>query len=183
MADVSVRPARPEDAAQIARIQLGTWRVAYATLLPRQVLDAVDHDRAAAQWGESISRPPSPHHHVLVALEREEPVGFVAFGPAAEDEDRDEPTGSVLTLLVEPRWGRRGHGSRLLAAAVDHLREAGMTSAIAWVLEGDPASVRFYGSAGWEPDGYARGLDADGHQVREIRLHTSLAESEEDVQP
>ena len=39
MADVSVRPARPEDAERIARVQLATWREAYAALLPPQALD------------------------------------------------------------------------------------------------------------------------------------------------
>src|SRR5689334_23769018 len=41
----------------------------------------------------------------------------------------------INTLLVEPRWGRRGHGSRLLAAAVDLAREEGFTRALTWTLE------------------------------------------------
>ncbi|MBC7372833.1 MAG: GNAT family N-acetyltransferase, partial [Frankiales bacterium] len=39
VADVSVRPARPVDAERIARVQLSTWRTAYADLLPAQALD------------------------------------------------------------------------------------------------------------------------------------------------
>ena len=34
----------------------------------------------------------------------------------------------LSTLLVEPRWGRRGHGSRLVAASVDHWRGDGVTT-------------------------------------------------------
>jgi hypothetical protein len=30
-----VRPARPDDAGEIARIQLSTWRVAYDLLVPQ----------------------------------------------------------------------------------------------------------------------------------------------------
>src|SRR5688572_23600289 len=33
-ADVSVRPARPEDAAEVARVQVVTWRTAYRDVLP-----------------------------------------------------------------------------------------------------------------------------------------------------
>jgi L-amino acid N-acyltransferase YncA len=79
-------------------------------------------------------------------------------------------------LLVEPRWGRRGHGSRLLAAAVDHARADGMTRAVMWIPEADSASRDFLISAGWSPDGLARGLDTGAGELREIRLRTSLTD-------
>jgi GNAT superfamily N-acetyltransferase len=179
MADVSVRPARPDDAGEIGRIQVETWRTAYAEILPAPVLDAIIVEDAAASWGAAIAEPPGPRHHVLVALEQEWRVGFAALGPA-EDLETDDPepetTLALAVILVEPRWGRRGHGSRLLAAAVDHARADGMTRAVAWIPEGDTASREFLISAGWAPDGLARALDTGAGEVREIRLHTSLAE-------
>jgi ribosomal protein S18 acetylase RimI-like enzyme len=86
------------------------------------------------------------------------------------------PVGQIAALLVEPRWGRRGHGSRMLAATVDHMRADGLRTAWVWVPEADTASLAFYRSAGWEPDGYARTLEADGAAVTELRLHVSLEE-------
>ena len=73
------------------------------------------------------------------------PVGFAAVGPSAEEDARPGEA-AVAALLVEPRWGRRGHGSRLLAAAVDHLRADGVTRLVAWVPDGDRASAAFYES-------------------------------------
>jgi GNAT superfamily N-acetyltransferase len=179
MADVSVRPARPDDAGEIGRIQVETWRTAYAEILPAPVLDAITVEDAAASWDVAIAEPPGPRHHVLVALEQEWRVGFAALGPA-EDLETDDPepetTLALAVILVEPRWGRRGHGSRLLAAAVDHARADGMTRAVAWIPEGDTASREFLISAGWAPDGLARALDTGAGELREIRLHTSLAE-------
>ncbi|MEN3357540.1 MAG: hypothetical protein V7637_1522 [Mycobacteriales bacterium] len=181
MADVSVRPARAEDVPEIARIQVSTWRAAYADLLPEAVLARATEDVAAAQWAAAITEPPSPAHRVLVALEQDAVVGFAAFGPPEPADADDSPAGAgqIYALLVEPRWGRRGHGSRLLAAIVDHLREGGVERALAWVADGDAASTRFYRSAGWEPDGYARTLEDAGRTVRESRLHVSLAEGDE----
>lgn len=190
MADATVRPARAGDVADIARIQRDTWRIGYAALLPADVLASLTPDRVEASWAAAVTAPPSPRHHVLAATEQDWVVGFAALGPAdpadAEGAFSAEPTtpdsdamGAVLVLLVEPRWGRRGHGSRLLAAAVDHLRADGFTHALAWVPEQDAASIGLYESAGWEPDGTARTLDADGHQVREIRLHTVLGSAPE----
>jgi GNAT superfamily N-acetyltransferase len=115
---------------------------------------------------------------VLVALEQEWRVGFVALGPADDLEPDDPEPATTLEfalIIVEPRWGRRGHGSRLLAAATDHARADGMTRALSWIPEGDTASRDFLVSAGWAPDGLARALDTGAGELREIRLHTSLA--------
>jgi GNAT superfamily N-acetyltransferase len=180
MADVSVRPAGPDDAAEIARIQLDTWRTAYAEILPAPILDNLVVDDAAATWTDAIAQRPSARHHVLVAMEGEWRVGFVAFGPADDleaDDPEPETTLALSPLLVEPRWGRRGHGSRLLAATVDHARQDGMTRAIAWIPEKDAASRDFLVSAGWAPDGLVRALDTGVGEVREARLVTSLGEA------
>jgi GNAT superfamily N-acetyltransferase len=177
MADVSVRPARPGDAEEIGRIQLETWRSAYAEIVPQPVLDGLSAASAAAAWSAAITTPPTPRHHVLVALEGQWLVGFVAFGPASDLEDDDPQPAStigVAPLLVEPRWGRRGHGSRLLAATVDHARSDLMTRAIAWIPEGDRSTRDFLTSAGWAPDGLARALDTGAGELREVRLHTVL---------
>ncbi|HSY15957.1 MAG TPA: GNAT family N-acetyltransferase [Jatrophihabitantaceae bacterium] len=178
MADVSVRPARTGDAAEIARIQLETWRIAYASILPAPVLDALDAGDATASWTTAIEAAPTPRHRVLVALERDQLVGFIAIA-TPEDLPAGEPdlaaTVAFGPLLVEPRWGRRGHGSRLLAAAVDTARTTGATRAVAWLPEADDASRAFFGSAGWAGDGYVRGLETGAGQVREVRIQTSLA--------
>jgi GNAT superfamily N-acetyltransferase len=173
VADVAVRAARPADVPEIARIQVDTWRTAYTRFLPESVLAALDVTAAAQAWEAAVVSPPSPAHHVLVATEGSYTVGFVAVGPSG-DEDARPGEAEVAALLVEPRWGRRGHGSRLLAAAVDFLHQDGVTGLVAWVPDGDRASTAFYESAGWEPDGTARILEADGGSVRETRWHVAL---------
>jgi GNAT superfamily N-acetyltransferase len=177
MADVSVRAAGADDVDEIGRLQVDTWRYGYRDILPAAVLDALDATGAASAWRDAVTAPPSPRHHVLVALEQQWQVGFVAIAPADGLEPEDpEPTttATIGPLLVEPRWGRRGHGSRLLAAAVDHARADGMTRAVTWIPEADTASKEFFVSAGWAPDGLARGLDTGAGELREIRLHTLL---------
>jgi len=202
MADAYVRPARPDDAASVATVQLSTWRTAYAGVIPASVLDGLGEDDAAAQWRSAITEPPTDRHHVLVAREGETVVGFVAVGPALPEDlvgpghewtgpaDESaapaEPTAlgdwagdalAISALLVEPRWGRRGHGSRLLAAAVDLARTDGFSRAVAWVLEADTATRPFLESAGWAPDGVGRVLDMDGTEVPELRLVTTFKDA------
>jgi GNAT superfamily N-acetyltransferase len=181
VADVSVRPARPEDAAEVGRIQVETWRIAYTQVLPEPVLEELTETAAGEAWTAAITAPPSPRHHVLVAVEGRWLVGFVALAPA-EDLEADDPepatTATIAPILVEPRWGRRGHGSRLLAAAADHARADGMTRMIAWIPEADSVSREFLLSAGWAPDGLARALDTGAGELREIRLHALIGDPE-----
>ncbi|MQA07212.1 MAG: GNAT family N-acetyltransferase [Pseudonocardiaceae bacterium] len=180
MADAAVRTAQPSDAPEIARIQLNTWRTAYAELLPEQALAGMDPGEAERAWAGAIEHPETTVH---LATEGEFVVGFCVAGPAPETEaalaDGNLPedamhTGLIGTLLVEPRWGRRGHGGRLLAIAAEGLRERGARRGISWIPEADTASLSFFERAGWAPDGTVRTLDAAGTPLREIRLSGGL---------
>jgi GNAT superfamily N-acetyltransferase len=179
-----VRPARPGDAEDIARIQLTTWRTAYRRMFPPHVLANLDEAYLARGWTEAITETPSPRHRVLIAVEQGEStsttVGFAAGGPpddqalAPDEEPLADDVAAITDLLIEPRWGRRGHGSRLLAASVDLWREDGFKSAVAWVYDADAAMRKFFTSTGWEPDGVTRALDVDDMLVPQLRMHTRL---------
>jgi GNAT superfamily N-acetyltransferase len=176
MAEAAVRAAVPDDVAHIARIQRETWRLAYADLLPATVFEEWDDDAAARSWTHALQTGPA---RLFVATEGVATVGFCAAGPAPA-EDLAGPDGQlppdantvvlVAALLVEPRWGRRGHGGRLLATACAALRAQGAERGVTWVPEADDVSRAFYASAGWQPDGVARTLDTGGRPLREIRL-------------
>lgn len=181
MATAAVRPAVAEDVEEIVRIQAGTWEAAYAGLVPAAALAQLRSPEAHRAWAEAVTA--GGGHHVLVATEGEWTVGFCAAAPAAAPEGATAPDAPTLgpeawaeisTLLVEPRWGRRGHGGRLLATAAAALRESGAVYGLAWVPEADAASRKFYSGAGWEPDGTVRVLDTGEGELREVRVTGSL---------
>jgi L-amino acid N-acyltransferase YncA len=171
MALASVRPAVDADVDEIVRIQAETWRLVYADVLPPAALEALTSDDARGTWHDAVAA--GEPFHVLVAQEGDWTVGFCA---AAHYAGQGGATiAEVSTLLVEPRWGRRGHGGRLLAAAAAALRAAGSEQGRAWVPEADTASRRFYARAGWAADGAVRTLDTGEGTVREVR-HTGTLE-------
>jgi GNAT superfamily N-acetyltransferase len=179
MADVSVRGARQGDIAEIARIQVETWHFTYADILSPTALESLTVEAAGQAWQAAVQAPPSPRHRVLVAIEGEWTVGFTAVGPAEDLQDEDieqETTVAVGPLIVEPRWRRRGHGSRLMAAVVDFARGDAMTRAIAWVPESDTGTREFLLGAGWAPDGLVRALDTGSGELREQRLVVALGQ-------
>lgn len=174
MADAGVHTATAADLPEIVRIHRETWRLAYAQLLPPEVLDTLDTDEA---WALAVQQ-----NAVLKATEGDFIVGFVVASKAPDDEvakadgslPPDAATTALLSVLVEPRWGRRGHGTRLVAEACKRLEDAGATRGIAWVPEADKASRNFYERLGWTGDGTVRTLDAGGRPLREVRVSGPL---------
>jgi GNAT superfamily N-acetyltransferase len=185
MAIAAVRPAAVDDVDEIVRIQATTWEAAYAELLPPAALEQLRTPQARQAWSTAVQA--GPGFHVLLATEGEWTVGFCAATPAQTPEGHTpapaagerpeigpEHWAEIGALLVEPRWGRRGHGGRLLATAAHALRQAGALYGLAWVLEADEATRRFYQRAGWEPDGAVRVLDTGAGPLREVRITGSL---------
>lgn len=180
MARPNVHLASPDDAAEIARIQRDTWRTAYRDIVGAEAIAALEETGTELRWTEAIKHPDTD---VFVATEGGATVGFTVSGQAPEDELADPDgglpedaahTGLIGTVLVEPRWGRRGHGGRLLAAAARALRSRGARRAITWVSESDSATLSFYRSVGWDPDGTVRTLDTGAARIREMRLAGGL---------
>jgi GNAT superfamily N-acetyltransferase len=176
MADASVRPATPADAADIARIQAAVWGAAHSDL-PGDLLDAVGSTEAAEQWATAAADPPSPRHRVLTALAGEQVVGFAALAPASDPDTVPALDGELLALCVDPTETGRGHGSRLVNAAADVARIDGVAHLHAWLSDGEADLRAFLVGAGWAADGARRSLDlrGDGDVVLDqSRLRTAL---------
>jgi GNAT superfamily N-acetyltransferase len=178
MAIAHVRPATPADAPAVTAVQREVWTTVWAGFLPTGLTEGFDDEAVAAAWERAAGGP-----GLWVATEGDAVVGFCLAGPAPAEDVADAvgevpddagQVGLVATLLVSPRWGRRGHGGRLLVSAAAALRSGGAARGITWVPERDASSRAFYRRAGWEPDGTVRTLDAGGRPLREVRLGGSL---------
>ena len=114
---------------------------------------------------------------MLVALERNRVTGFALTGPAADPDADPIADGELSELTLDPAERGKGHGSRLLQAAVDTLAADRFTRAVTWVIATDDDQRRFLTEAGWAPDGAHRELDLDGTgttTVKQVRLHTAI---------
>lgn len=169
MTSSSVRPASVDDASTVARLQLAVWRQSFATVLPAAALntDPTDH---TASWASRIESG-GP---VLLAVEGAEPVGFAAVAGEPDWHDLLDPVGEIEVLYVVPRWGRRGHGGRLLVAAATSLRRHGARTGRWWVPQVDTATARFLTAAGWAEDGVRRELETGAAPIVELRWSGTL---------
>lgn len=174
MAVAVIRRAEESEAGIVAGLQLAVWQQVYSELLPAAVLLADPAARTAA-WAARISGG-GP---VLLGAEGIEPVGLAAVAgpPETDPSDSDTATdssgggrvGEIETLLVLPRWARRGHGGRLLAEAARALREGGADSGRWWAPEPDRSVERFLAGVSWFPDGARRVLDTGEGSLTEVR--------------
>ena len=145
---ISIRRARPADAAAIGLVHVTAWRSAYPGILPDAYLARLSPVRHAAQYEASIRAGLGVH--VAVASGPDLPpgqdaprgslvVGFVTVGPARRRAGVVAPAeGEIETLYVLDDWRDRGVGRRLMRAAATRLAADGCASAFVWVLRDNP---------------------------------------------
>lgn len=155
-----IRAAVAEDAAAIAHVHVASWRTTYRGVLPDALLDSLDESQRAAFWAGILSKPEGRSVTVLEADRKV--VGFASTGPI-------EPAGTfeLFAIYILKEHQGRGGGTMLLGSAFDAAHEAGATSLIAWVLEGNPAEA-FYRSLGGKRTGASRTENHDGREVRDV---------------
>ena len=172
-----VRPARAADLTAIGQVQAATMLASleaghtaeHSAPLPEGVRAMIAAPVIAAGWETAVTEPPSPKHHVLVATTQADAasrtvVGLLGLAPtqSMDAEGHVDEAGvravEVTALGVEPASQRRGHGSRLLAAAVDLARQDGARALVAWVVRGDESVSRLLSSVGMAPTGAHRVL-------------------------
>ena len=168
---VTVRLASAADADAIGRIQVETWRAAYAGLMPDEAVAAFDVESRQQLWREGLGRPPRAGSATFVVEDAGEVVGFASVGASREDGAVQE--GELYAIYLHPSCWDRGIGRALLLRAEESMRSSGFRRAILWVLEGNERAERFYEAAGWERDG--RKLDRfQGADVTELSYRKRL---------
>jgi len=137
---VNVRKATMDDCAAIARVQVDSYRTAYAGIFPQEYLDGFTYAEQEQDWRELLS---SRRDDILLVAETDssEVVGYALGRPG--------PTGiapydcELVALHVRRAVQRQGIGGRLMAATVRALCQRDCESLMLWVLAENPAR-RFY---------------------------------------
>jgi GNAT superfamily N-acetyltransferase len=141
---MSIRVAVIDDAPEIARVHVDSWRTTYQGLLPEDLLSGLSYERRERWWHDVLSKE-ERQDQLFVAEEDGAVVGFVSCG--AERTSNPDYTGELYAIYLLQQAQRRGMGRELTRAAAQWLLEQGHTSMLVWVLEGNPA-VRFYEALG-----------------------------------
>jgi ribosomal protein S18 acetylase RimI-like enzyme len=134
-----IRLALPNDAAEIARVHVDSWRSSYRGLLADEFLDSLSEAGYTDRWRRVIGDGASL---VFVVEGADGVVGFASGGRERAGESGYE--GELYAIYIVASSQRKGHGRELLHAMAAALREKGLRDMIVWVLRDNTAAREFY---------------------------------------
>lgn len=135
-------------------MKVASWRWAYADVLPREVLAALDPVKEELEWRSYLEEIPA-EERLWVAEQGGRIVAFARTGPA-----------EVHGLYVSPDCTRAGLGRRLFQHAVADLAERGYAPVALWHFVGNDRAAAFYDSMGFHLAGASRPSDFGVDEVR-----------------
>ena len=157
---VRVRYARVEDAAEMARVNVRSWRETYRGVMADRVLD--DPGLPAARerfWTAMLSDERYRANRVAVAERGGEVIGIAMAGPS-QISGSEWGTHLYVLYVVAVEHGK-GAGAALLDTVVGPDESAAL-----WVADPNPRAQAFYRKHGFVADGTVNVEDG----VREVRM-------------
>jgi L-amino acid N-acyltransferase YncA len=138
----TIRPARIEDARDIAHVQVESWKTTYTGIVPETFLASLSVDVRTERWKEQLN---SGTTFMFVAEDATGVFGFASGGKSRETIDGYDAELYAIYLLEQKQ--RQGVGKCLVQKLAEALRANGFQSMMVWVLEKNPA-VGFYARLG-----------------------------------
>ena len=150
MVKLFIRPAKPFDAAGIARVHVASWRETYTGLVPEALLASLDVDARRDMWASLLSDLSSTSKPKAFVLEdNDEIVGFGACGdqrsPELEAAGYDGEVGAIYILNVAHGCGS---GRILMQQMASLLLGIGKKGVALWVLADNHHARGFYEKLG-----------------------------------
>lgn len=169
-----IRAAQEADAPAMGRLMVETWLAAHKGQIPEGQWQARQKnwtpEKSAEGWAETLrdmARGEDPDYCIYLAEEtadseakRPEIIGLIMGGSAHSLPWPD--AGEIYVLYVQQAWQGQGVGKKLLATAVRHLAQLGMSKLLISCLETNEPARAFYEACGGikvgekvtEDDGY-----------------------------
>jgi GNAT superfamily N-acetyltransferase len=139
---VSIRHAKPDDAAFLSKVFDAAWREAYSGIIPGVTLEKMFSRRSERWWSSTVSRG-----RPLVVLDLGKgAVGYASYGRCR---DRSLPAkGEIDELYLLPEYQGIGFGRRLFKAVRNDLEHRDLGTIVVWALEANERACAFYESMG-----------------------------------
>ncbi len=134
-----IHQAEAPDAADIARVQVESWRATYAGIVPADYLASLSIETQTGMWSAIFAGADPPL--IVVAEDATGIFGFAAGGPIREALPGYDA--ELYTIYLVPHRKRQGAGRALCRTVAAGLRDRGFKSMAVWALEVNP-STAFY---------------------------------------
>lgn len=157
---MQIRGAQPEDSPGIAKVQVDSYRTAYAGICSPAYLDALSVEEQETDWLNWSTT--HPEDVVLVAEDDKGRIIAYALGrPEASIPGFDS---ELIALHVREKNQRMGIGRLLLWTVAQELRRRGCMSLMVWIYEASGAHA-FYDRMGAERLEAEQAVDGQPREV------------------
>ncbi len=149
---MKIRAATPEDAAEVARVHVASFREAHAGLLPEDFLQTLSVEAREEMWRRMLIER-ADTHFLFVAEDGERIIGFAAGGPDTNDQPGTPSSGyagKIYTIYLLPEAQGQGAGRSLLERTLAEFRSRGRSPVFLWVLKQNAQARGFYEHMGGE---------------------------------
>ncbi|HEY6540477.1 MAG TPA: GNAT family N-acetyltransferase, partial [Ktedonobacteraceae bacterium] len=161
---VTIREARIEDAAGMAKVHVDSWRTTYAGIVPDSYLANLSYARREAFWHDILGDAASQGYPFVAVNDEGQIVGFVSGGPQRNGDPVYQAELYSIYLLQE--YQGQGVGRQLTRRLVEAFLQAGIRSMLLWVFAENPAR-HFYEALGGQRLRVEQ-ADFDGVMVDEV---------------
>jgi ribosomal protein S18 acetylase RimI-like enzyme len=148
--NIKIEIAGPADASQLAALHYLSHTTAFAEFASPEWVAGRRLPEYQDRWRSLLAGPADGKRaRTWKATEPEagnDVIGMVRISEMSEEEAQ------LTSMHVHPGYQRRGIGSLLMDAAVDHMRELGFSTAILGVIQANKAARAMYERRGWKVD-------------------------------
>jgi ribosomal protein S18 acetylase RimI-like enzyme len=134
-----IRRATIRDSLGLARVQVDSYRTAYAEIWSQELLDHFSYEEQAQDWRDWMTSKPDDLLYVAQTGDAAvaEIVGYALARPGPTDVPPYDS--ELLALHVHPTRYRQGIGRRLVTSVAERLRQEGCDSLMLWTMEQNQA--------------------------------------------
>jgi GNAT superfamily N-acetyltransferase len=169
-AQVTVRPARLDEAQALSDTAIAAWRQGFRGVVPADV----DPRRPwrTERIAERLRGDTRDGSQLLAAELDSEICGLVLIGPYREG-GLPRREGEIIALYVHPSRWRQGVGTALVDEGLERLTRWGYEEVVVWTLAELPRNLAFYEALGFRRDGAVQRRPSFGNPL-EVRFRIAL---------
>ena len=141
MNEITIRTAAIEDAVGITAVHVKAWQESYKGIIAQRYLDGLSIRKRLNLRKKILINNKSDVIN-LVAVKDNKIIGFCDAGPIFKESDTYR--GEIYAIYLLEYYKALGIGAQFMQKAKDHLVQHNLLPYIAWVLEKNTKTRKFY---------------------------------------
>ncbi|MGN7478149.1 GNAT family N-acetyltransferase [Solibacillus silvestris] len=139
-----IRKAEMEDAENIAKVHVDSWRTTYKGIIPQNFLDKLSYEQRTTLWENNMANPAGTVY--VAETDENKIIGFVVG--EKRDTNTEQGATDLSAIYLLEQWQGKGVGKLLLKQMMQTFKEQGFHKVYVDVLADNKARefYKYYGA-------------------------------------